>query len=120
MVGESGSGKSTMALTIMRLIKPPARVVSGNVWLDDTDLLAVSDSQMKDLRLAEIAMVAQGSMNSLNPVMRVRTQIGLGLRDHGVNLSKNANWRRELRPCWARWASLLRSRTCTRTSSAAA
>ena len=38
-MGESGSGKSTMALTIMRLIKPPARVVSGNVWLGDTDLL---------------------------------------------------------------------------------
>lgn len=89
LAGESGSGKSTMALTIMRLIKPPARVVSGNVWLGDTDLLAVSNSQMKALRLAKIALVAQGSMNSLNPVMRVRTQIGLGLRDHGVYLSKN-------------------------------
>jgi peptide/nickel transport system ATP-binding protein len=89
LVGESGSGKSTMALTIMRLIKPPARVVSGNVWLGDTDLLAVPNSKIRALRLAEIALVAQGSMNSLNPVMRVRTQIGLGLRDHGVNLSKN-------------------------------
>ena len=89
LAGESGSGKSTMALTIMRLIKPPARVVSGNVWLGDTDLLAVPNSQIKALRLAEIALVAQGSMNSLNPVMRVRTQIGLGLRDHGVTLSKD-------------------------------
>ena len=89
LVGESGSGKSTMALTIMRLIKPPARVVSGNIWLDDTDLVATPESRMKELRLSEIAMVAQGSMNSLNPVMRVRTQIGLGLRDHGIKLSKN-------------------------------
>ena len=40
LVGESGSGKSTMALTIMRLIKPPAQVMSGNIWLGDTDLLA--------------------------------------------------------------------------------
>ena len=88
LVGESGSGKSTMALTIMRLIKPPARVVSGNVWLGDMDLMSVSDAQIKELRLAEIALVAQGSMNSLNPVMRVHTQIGLGLRDHGINLSK--------------------------------
>jgi peptide/nickel transport system ATP-binding protein len=87
LVGESGSGKSTMALTIMRLIKPPARVVSGNVWLGDTDLLALPESRMKQLRLSEIALVAQGSMNSLNPVMRVRSQIKLGLRDHGIKLS---------------------------------
>jgi peptide/nickel transport system ATP-binding protein len=90
LVGESGSGKSTMALTIMRLIKPPAQVMSGNIWLGDTDLLAVSESNMKRLRLAEIAMVAQGSMNSLNPVMRVRTQIKMGLQDHGIKLSKSA------------------------------
>lgn len=89
LVGESGSGKSTMALTIMRLIKPPARVVSGHIWLGDTDLLAIPESRMKQLRLSEIALVAQGSMNSLNPVMRVRNQIGLGLRDHGIKLSNS-------------------------------
>ena len=43
---------------------------------------------MKNYRLSEIAMVAQGSMNSLNPVMRVRKQIEMGLRDHGIRLSK--------------------------------
>ena len=89
LVGESGSGKSTMALTVMRLLKPPARVVSGNIWLGDTDLLAMPESRMKQLRLSEIALVAQGSMNSLNPVMRVRTQIKLGLRDHGIKLSNS-------------------------------
>jgi len=88
LVGESGSGKSTMALTIMRLIKPPARVVSGAIWLDETELLSLPESQLKDVRLAQVALVAQGSMNSLNPVMRVRDQIALGLRDHGVNLGK--------------------------------
>lgn len=88
LVGESGSGKSTMALTVMRLIKPPARIVSGQIWLGDIDLLAAPESRMKQLRLSEIAMVAQGSMNSLNPVMRVRNQINLGLRDHGIKLSK--------------------------------
>ena len=88
LAGESGSGKSSMALTIMRLIKPPARVVSGNIWLESTDLLTVPEAQMKDLRLAQIALIAQGSMNSLNPVMRVRNQISLGLSDHGVKLTK--------------------------------
>ncbi len=89
LVGESGSGKSTMALTVMRLIKPPARVVSGNIWLGDTDLLALPESRMKQLRLSEIALVAQGSMNSLNPVMRVRNQIKLGWSDHGIKFSKS-------------------------------
>lgn len=89
LVGESGSGKSSMALTIMRLLKPPGRVVSGNVWLEQTNLLALSESQMKQLRLAQIALVAQGSMNSLNPVMRVRQQIAVGLADHGVKLTNS-------------------------------
>jgi peptide/nickel transport system ATP-binding protein len=88
LVGESGSGKSSMALTIMRLIKPPARVVTGSIWLQETNLLDVPEAQMKDIRLADVALIAQGSMNSLNPVMRVRDQIAQGLRDHGVKLNK--------------------------------
>jgi len=87
LVGESGSGKSTMALTIMRLIELPARIVGGHIWLDDTDLLTVPESKMKGLRLAQIALVAQGSMNSLNPVLRVRDQIADGLADHGIKLT---------------------------------
>ena len=47
LAGESGSGKSSMALTIMRLLKPPARIVSGSIWLENIDLLAVPESQMK-------------------------------------------------------------------------
>ncbi len=89
LVGESGSGKSSMALTVMRLIKPPARVVAGSIWLESTNLLALPELQMKDVRLAQIALVAQGSMNSLNPVMRVRDQIAVGLADHGVKLTKS-------------------------------
>ncbi|MEZ4861643.1 MAG: ABC transporter ATP-binding protein [Caldilineaceae bacterium] len=88
LVGESGSGKSSMVLAIMRLLKPPARVVTGNIWLEETNLLTLPEAQMKELRLAQIALVAQGSMNSLNPVMRIRNQIALGLTDHGVQLTK--------------------------------
>lgn len=86
LVGESGSGKSSMALTIMHLIKPPARVVGGHIWLENTDLLTLPEAKMKELRLAQIALIAQGSMNSLNPVMRIRDQIANGLRDHDVIL----------------------------------
>jgi peptide/nickel transport system ATP-binding protein len=84
IAGESGSGKSTMALSLLRLIKPPGRIESGEVWLDDQDLMTVSDDEMRRLRLARIALVPQGSMNSLNPVLRIREQFADALRDHGV------------------------------------
>jgi oligopeptide/dipeptide ABC transporter ATP-binding protein len=90
LVGESGSGKSTIALALLRLIRPPGRIESGQVVLDGTDLLALSDEEMREARLAQIALVAQGAMNSLNPVARIRDQIRDGLRDHGVSLSAKA------------------------------
>jgi len=90
LVGESGSGKSTIALALLRLIRPPGRIESGEIILDGADLLALSDEQMREARLAEVALVAQGAMNSLNPVVRVKDQIRDGLRDHGVKLSAKA------------------------------
>jgi len=90
LVGESGSGKSTIALALLRLIRPPGRIESGEIILDGADLLALSDEQMREARLAEVALVAQGAMNSLNPVVRVKDQIRDGLRDHNVKLSAKA------------------------------
>src|SRR5690242_19720698 len=90
LAGESGSGKSTMALAILRLIRPPGHIDGGEVWLDDTKLSSLSDDAMRRLRLAGIALVPQGSMNSLNPVLRVRTQIADALGDHGTSLSQRA------------------------------
>ena len=90
LVGESGSGKSTIALALMRLIRPPGKIESGSVQLDGVNLLQVPDEQMRRLRLATIAMVAQGAMNSLNPVIRVREQIIDAMRDHDERLSKQA------------------------------
>jgi peptide/nickel transport system ATP-binding protein len=90
LIGESGSGKSTVALALMRLIRPPGRIESGKVILDGVDLLASSQSEMQTRRLAEIALVTQGAMNSLNPVMRVRDQMLDGLHAHGLRLSRQA------------------------------
>jgi peptide/nickel transport system ATP-binding protein len=84
IAGESGSGKSTMALSLLRLIKPPGRIEAGHVWLGGRDLLTLSEEEMRRLRLARIALVPQGSMNSLNPVLRIRDQIADALRDHGT------------------------------------
>ena len=88
LAGESGSGKSTMALAILRMIKPPGRIDGGEVWLEDTSLSQLAPDAMRRLRLAGIAMVPQGSMNSLNPVVRIRDQIGDAIGDHGTRLSK--------------------------------
>ena len=88
LVGESGSGKSTMSLALLRLIKPPGRIESGEILLDGTDLLSLSDEEMRKVRLARISLVTQGTMNSLNPVMRVKEQIVDGIKTHESGLSK--------------------------------
>src|SRR5919202_1312257 len=75
LVGESGSGKSTTAWAIMRMIKPPGVIEGGTIRLGDTALRPLSKRAMREVRLAQIAMVPQGAMNSLNPVMRIGDQI---------------------------------------------
>src|SRR6188768_4075586 len=81
LVGESGSGKSTIALALLRLIRPPGRIEGGEMLLDGVDLLSLYEEEMRRVRLAKIALVAQGAMNSLNPVLRVKEQIRDGLKD---------------------------------------
>jgi peptide/nickel transport system ATP-binding protein len=88
LVGESGSGKSTTGLAILRLIKPPGKIEAGYVRLAGVDVLGLSEPAMRRTRLATIALVAQGAMNSLNPVMRVGDQIIDALVDHGVQGSR--------------------------------
>jgi peptide/nickel transport system ATP-binding protein len=101
LIGESGSGKSTLALALMRLIKPPGRIAEGRIVLDGVDLLSLPEDEMRHRRLADIALVTQGAMNSLNPVMRVRPQMVDAMHAHGVRLSAH-EWNTRL-------ASLLRS-----------
>ena len=82
LVGESGSGKSTIALALMRLIRQPGRIESGQILLGESNLLALSDEQMRLTRFARISLVPQGAMNSLNPVMRIKHQLGDTIRAH--------------------------------------
>lgn len=97
LVGESGSGKTTMAMAIMRLTKPPARVVGGQVIMGGRDLLSFSKSDMDMTRLSEIALVPQGAMNSLNPVMRVGKQIADGIAYHSQQHSVELNSRKKVK-----------------------
>src|SRR6188474_2881111 len=61
MVGESGSGKSTMALAMMRMIKPPGRIEGGQVIVDGVDLITISKEDMLKARLSKIAYIPQGA-----------------------------------------------------------
>src|SRR6266540_3544448 len=82
LVGESGSGKSTMALAMMRMIKPPGRIEGGQVIVDGTDLITISNDDMLKARLSKIAYIPQGAMNSLNPVIRIGAQMMDAIKAH--------------------------------------
>ena len=75
IVGESGCGKSTTAMSLLRLIKPPGSIENGRIVLDGADLLALDDEEMRSVRWSRISLIPQGSMNSLNPVIKIGSQI---------------------------------------------
>ncbi len=87
LVGESGSGKTTMALAIMRMIRPPG-TITGQILMDGVDLIKLSEDEMRKVRLSKIAMIPQGAMNSLNPVARIKDQILDGMIDHGETFAR--------------------------------
>jgi peptide/nickel transport system ATP-binding protein len=94
LAGESGSGKSTLALAMLRMIKPPGRIAAGEVWLAGRRLADLDEEGIRALRLAGIALVPQGSMNSLNPVLRIGRQITDAFADHGQRLGRDEQQRR--------------------------
>ena len=90
VVGESGCGKSTLATAIMRLLVPPQALQSGSIRLrlaagETVDLLAISESELRSLRWRHLSYIPQGSMNSLNPVLRVGRQMMDTLVQHGLS-----------------------------------
>jgi peptide/nickel transport system ATP-binding protein len=75
LVGESGSGKSVTGFSIMRLVDPPGEIVGGNIMFNGTDLTKLSAREMRHLRGNRIAMIFQDPMMTLNPVLRIDTQM---------------------------------------------
>jgi oligopeptide/dipeptide ABC transporter ATP-binding protein len=90
LVGESGCGKSITALSIMRLISPPGKIVGGEIFFDGKDLLKLSNAEMRAIRGDDIAMIFQDPMTSLNPVFTVGEQIAEALRLHRKLARKDA------------------------------
>jgi len=95
VVGESGSGKSVTALALLRLIRPPGRIVSGAVRFEGTDLLGLSEEQMRAVRGARIAMVFQSPRTALNPVLTVGRQIARLFELH-QGVSRAQGWARTI------------------------
>jgi oligopeptide transport system ATP-binding protein len=88
LVGESGCGKSVTALSIMGLIpRPPARIVGGSLLFEGRDLTQLKDRELEDIRGKDIAMIFQDPMTSLNPTIKISTQITEVLRRH-LKMSK--------------------------------
>lgn len=82
VVGESGSGKSVTAMSILRLLKPSDTQLAGRVWLGERDLLQLPERDMRGVRGADIAMIFQEPMTSLNPVRTIGFQVAESLMLH--------------------------------------
>ncbi|GIU82799.1 MAG: ABC transporter ATP-binding protein [Acidobacteria bacterium] len=91
LVGESGCGKSVTALSVMRLIPPPGKIVSGEIVFKGENLADVSEERMREIRGNSIAMIFQDPMTSLNPVYTVGEQIAEVLRLHR-KMSRKEAW----------------------------
>ena len=104
IVGESGSGKTMTALTIAGLLKKHAVLDGGKIWLDNTDLLSLSEKEMRRIQGNEISMIFQEPMTALNPTMRIGKQVEEALllhsrrsrRDRGGRLRMERREQREL------------------------
>ena len=92
IVGESGCGKSTLLLSLLRLIRYPGKVESGEIRFRGNDLLQMSNSQMRAMRGKEIAMIFQDPLSTLNPAFTVGEQIRESLRLHNIVGNSNAPW----------------------------
>ncbi|HEX5496219.1 MAG TPA: ABC transporter ATP-binding protein [Mycobacteriales bacterium] len=99
IAGESGCGKSTLAYAVTRLLRPPGRVVSGDVVFhprsgEPVDVGALSGAELRSFRWRRMAVVFQGSMNALNPVLPVRRQLADVLWTHEPDLTRRERERR--------------------------
>jgi len=90
IVGESGCGKSTLASSILRLVKPPCYIEGGKVLFEGKDLLDMDEESLRRIRWKDLSYIPQGSMNSLNPVMKIGDQFADVIMTHENTNKKEA------------------------------
>jgi oligopeptide/dipeptide ABC transporter ATP-binding protein len=95
LVGESGCGKSVTALSIMRLIRSPGKIVEGEILFDNINLLTISESEIREIRGNLISMIFQQPQSSLNPVFTIGDQLTEVFQIHS-DLEKSEAWKRSV------------------------
>jgi oligopeptide/dipeptide ABC transporter ATP-binding protein len=94
VVGESGCGKSVTALSVMRLVSTPGKIVDGEINFEGENILEKNQSELTDLRGSKISMIFQDPMTSLNPVYTVGYQIAETVKRHRKDVSNEQSWKR--------------------------
>ena len=97
LVGESGCGKSTVLLSILRLMRKPGRIASGEILLRGNNLRSISQAAMRNIRGKEISMIFQDPLSTLNPVFSIGEQIREALELHNILGENNGRWEVNLR-----------------------
>ena len=88
LAGESGCGKTTIALSLLRILPPNGRIMSGKILFKGEDIVALDENYLRaNIRWKEIALIFQGAMNALNPIFRVGDQIVEAIRYHEPHVS---------------------------------
>ena len=82
LIGHSGSGKSTIALSVLRLLALKGGKATGSIWLGERDLMKATEREMRSVRGRDVGLVLQSPLSSLNPALRIRTQLGEAWRAH--------------------------------------
>jgi peptide/nickel transport system ATP-binding protein len=90
LVGESGCGKTSIANCLLRLLPDNGMIKGGHIYLNDTDLIKLSEEEMRKVRWRHISMVFQAAMNALNPVYKVGDQIIEAMENHGLVTTNEA------------------------------
>lgn len=88
IVGESGCGKSTLAHSILRLIQKPGTIKSGEIWLEDRNLLKLSEKEMRTVRGRDISMVFQDPISAFHPLMRLGDQLIESIKEGSTSVKR--------------------------------
>ena len=94
LVGESGCGKSTLGFSILRLLRPPGKIVRGRILYHGKDIVRMSEREILSLRGSKIAMIFQDPLTSLNPLFRIDDQFTETLLTHEKELDRKAAFER--------------------------
>jgi peptide/nickel transport system ATP-binding protein len=82
LVGESGCGKTTVAMAILQMVQAPGRIVRGEIRINQKNIVNLPEKELRSIRWKELALIPQGAMNSLNPVTRIKEQMGDAILAH--------------------------------------